>query len=180
MPPAKKQKKQRATRATRNSRVSAQDSDDDRADSASESVHSPETKRKDDQSQSAGKSKEVEKRPEPYEYICFSRPMFDIKAENWVTWSEDPDAHVDEEEVYEKLVKPIWEKEKEQGIQGSPPEKHPEHKWVMMFNAYMKLDWLMRKARYCDPDNFGMYIYNDWYSYGLTEILENMVRVTLS
>ncbi|USP81136.1 hypothetical protein yc1106_08410 [Curvularia clavata] len=178
MPPAKKQKKQNARR---DSRASAQDPDSHSSDSDSESVQSPETnkssnaKSKDDQSQNANKSEESEKRPEPYEYVCFHRPLFDVKAENWLTWSNDPDAHVDEEEVFEKLFKPIWEKEKEQGIPGDSPEKHPGHKWVMMFNAYMKLDWLMRKARYCNPDNFGMYIYNDWYSYGLTEILENMM-----
>lgn len=170
MPPAKKQK------TTRNSGTSAQ---------ASESVHSPEknesndAKSKGNRGKSASKSKEREK-PGPYEYICFHRPLFDVEGENWLTWSDDPDAHKDEEEVFEELYKPIWEKETEQGIQGASPEKHPGHKWVIMFNAYMKLDWLQRKARYCNPDNFDMDLYNDWYSWGLTEILENMVRVTLS
>jgi hypothetical protein len=31
-----------------------------------------------------------------------------------------------------------------------------------------------------DQDRFGMYIYNDWNGYGLTEVLENMVSIHFS
>ena len=32
-----------------------------------------------------------------------------------------------------------------------------------------------RRASYCDPDNFNMYIYNEWRAWGLNELHENLV-----
>ena len=170
MPPAKKQK------ATR-------DSDGHSSDSAFESAKprkidkGKNAKSKGDKSQNSSVSKES-KDPEPYDYICISRPFFDVKAENWLTWSNDPDAHLDEDDLFDEMYKPILEQEKKDSIFKSPPEKHPEHKWVMMASAWLKLDWLCRKARYCDPDLFGLSLYTDWKAWGLVEILENTVRVT--
>jgi hypothetical protein len=39
-----------------------------------------------------------------------------------------------------------------------------------MFSEYR------RRSTYCDPDNFGMYIYNDFNGWGLQELMENLVR----
>lgn len=40
--------------------------------------------------------------------------------------------------------------------------------WMIMTEWY-------RRASYCDPDNFDMYIYNDWCAWGLQELQENLV-----
>lgn len=38
----------------------------------------------------------------------------------------------------------------------------------------------MNKEQYNrDPENFNMYIYNDWAGYGVTEVLENLVSSSL-
>ena len=42
----------------------------------------------------------------------------------------------------------------------------------MTWDAWKKYDTLQRRAKYCDPDNFNMYIYNDWNSWGIQEIME--------
>ena len=34
-----------------------------------------------------------------------------------------------------------------------------------------------RRATYTDPDNFDMYIYNDFHGYGFQELLENLVSL---
>ncbi|EMD96041.1 hypothetical protein COCC4DRAFT_122583 [Bipolaris maydis ATCC 48331] len=173
MPPAKKQKN------SRHSGVSTQDDHSDSSDSAFESVRPRKNnKRKStesagDESQNASKSGDPAK--SPYDYITIHRPLFDVLGENWLAWSSNPSAHVEEEDVYSKLYKPNFEREKKDGIGGSPPEKHPEHKWVIMREAFNKRDLLARKAHYCNPDNFGMYIYNDWASWGILEIAENMM-----
>lgn len=180
MPRAKKQK------TMRDSNASAEDLEGHSSDSAIEFAHLPEAnkskkaKSKGDHSQDVKKTTEDKAKPAPYEYVCFHRPLFDVKGENWLKWSNDADAHVDEEEVFDELYKPMLEKEEEAGIPGALSEKHPEHRWVMMWNALVKQEWLKRRAIYCDPDFLGLNLYNDWKSWGLTEILENMVRVALS
>jgi hypothetical protein len=173
MPPAKKQKN------TRDSGVFAQNDGSD-SDSAFESARPRKNdkrksaQREGDPSQNASKS-DAPPKHEPYEYICIHRPLFDVEGENWLAWSTNPSAHLDEDDLIDEVYKPNWEREEKEGIFRSPPEKHPGHKWVTMWDAWRKGDLLRRKAIYCDPDNFGMYIYNDWANWGLQEIIENMV-----
>lgn len=55
------------------------------------------------------------------------------------------------------------------------PSEHPEWKWTMSWKSWQLLcDWSVR-ARYTDPDNFEMYIYNDFHGYGMIEMVENAV-----
>lgn len=182
MPPAKKQKN------LRQSGVSTQGShsDSDSSDSAFESVRPRKNNKRKSTETVSGESHHSSKRVEleklaPYDYVCIPRPLFDVEGENWLTWSTNPSAHVDEEDVYEKLYEPKWEQEKNDGVYMSPPEKHPGRKWVMMWSAWLKRNFLIRKAEYCDPHNFHMHIYTDWTSWGIIEIAENMVcDVTLN
>jgi hypothetical protein len=171
MPPAKKQK------TARDSGVFVESSDSE--DSAFESMHphkndkhkGDKTKSKNGGTTTSGKSDD----PAPYSYVCVHRPFFDVEAQNWVTWTEDPSSHLSEKkDVVERLYKPCYEQSKK--IYKAPASEHPEHKWVMMWGAWLKADVLSRKAKYCDPDAFGMYLYNDWQGWGMQEIGENMVR----
>lgn len=42
----------------------------------------------------------------------------------------------------------------------------------------MALDY-NRRASYCNPDNFGMHIYNDWEAWGLQELMDDLVGVQM-
>ncbi|KAF2847709.1 hypothetical protein T440DRAFT_500905 [Plenodomus tracheiphilus IPT5] len=113
--------------------------------------------------------------PTPYEYICMNRPFFDVDGENWRHWEDGKAERLEREEIVEKLSKTIFQKEEEAGIWRAPAAQHPGHKWIIMWSAYLKYDLLCRKAKYCDPDNFNMYLCNDWHGWGLQEIIENQL-----
>jgi hypothetical protein len=64
------------------------------------------------------------------------------------------------------------------GLQGKPASEHPDWKWVVMHETWMIVTEWHRRTDYCNPDNFDMYIYNDWFGYGLQELQENLVSPT--
>lgn len=92
--------------------------------------------------------------------------MFDRENEN----EEKPkEEQLDEDELYENSHgKEVFLK---------PAAEHPNHKWIAMWETWrMVCDWC-RKASYTDPDNFKMYIYNDFHCYGIQELIENLVSI---
>ncbi|KAF2268149.1 hypothetical protein CC78DRAFT_613362 [Lojkania enalia] len=105
----------------------------------------------------------------PYEYICFFRPFFDLKAENW-----ESDDDLDGDELFDEYRKQFNEQE-EKDIALKPAADHKDWKWVIMREGWKIFCDYKRRAKYCNPDNFGMYIYNDWYSWGLLELIENFM-----
>jgi hypothetical protein len=170
MPPAKKQK------TAPDSGVFVESSDSE--ESAFESVRPHKNDKSSNQNTSEDKDKNIGSTtsgdPAPHAYICVHRPFFDVESENWLAWTTNPSVHLSEkEDVVEKLYKPCYEKSKK--IYKLPAAEHPEHKWLMMWGAWLKADVLSRKAKYCDPDAFGMHLYNDWQGWGMQEIGENMV-----
>src|SRR4051812_40271246 len=98
------------------------------------------------------------------------RPLKDFEAENSARGEEDVK---EMEEVYEE-----YEKALDEGSEKYfPPAKdRPDWKWVMLWETYKSYRDYRNRGHYCNPDHFDMYIYNDFYSYGLIEIIENMVR----
>jgi hypothetical protein len=173
MPPSKKQKR------ARDSGVLVESSDSE--ESAFESIHQPKNEKKNSQKNAKNNDKDTSTSDKsddaaPHDYICVHRPFFDVEAQNWVAWTEDPSSHHEEKkDIVEYLYKPEFEKSKK--IYKAPASEHLEHKWVMMWGAWLKTDILGRKAKYCNPDNLGMYIYNDWHGWGMQEIGENVVRI---
>ena len=174
MPPAKRQK------TLRDSGAFVENSDNDTSDSAFESVRrhkndkSKNRKNNDDNSKNATSSNKPAD-PAPYDYICIHRPFFDVKGANWLAWATDPSAHLNDDELYSKRYKPIYEQEIKDGIYEAPPSEHEGHKWVIMWSAWLKTDLLGSKAKYCDPNRFGMDLYTDWRGWGMHEIAENIV-----
>ena len=82
------------------------------------------------------------------------------------------------------MVVPPWaadelalEDDEDRGVpvHSKPASEHPEWKWVVMDETWMIMTEWHRRASYCDPDNFDMYIYNDWLAWGLNELHENLV-----
>lgn len=82
---------------------------------------------------------------------------------------------MDQDEVYTKLFKPIHDEESKQNIFRASPNDHPHRKWVMMWSAWTKVCDMRLRVEYCNPDNFNMYIYNDFRGYGIQEILVEQV-----
>jgi hypothetical protein len=78
-------------------------------------------------------------------------------------------------DVRNEVYRPGFNKEIDNAVFGDSPEKHKRHKWVMMYDGLLRKESLDRKAKYCDPDNFGMIVYTDWRVWGMQEIVENMV-----
>lgn len=87
------------------------------------------------------------------------------------------------------IAKPTWAKpylkddEEDNGpsgreLQGKPASEHPDWKWVVMDECWTIVHEWHRRMDYCNPDNFNMYIYNDWYGWGLTELQENLVGLS--
>ena len=46
-----------------------------------------------------------------------------------------------------------------------------------MWQSWMIIADYHRRQMYCEPDRFNMYIYSDWYGYGLQELLGNLVSL---
>lgn len=104
----------------------------------------------------------------PYEYYCITRHRFDLENEN----NEKPeDEQLDEDEIYDKLQSMASD------VSLKPAAEHPEHKWIVMWQTWKMLCEWRRRASYTDPDNFSMYIYNDFNGYGLQELVENFVSI---
>ncbi|KAI4702448.1 hypothetical protein J4E81_002811 [Alternaria sp. BMP 2799] len=168
MPPAKKQK------TARDSGVFLEDSGSESSDSAFESVRTNKNDKpkKNKQNSSTGKPAD----PAPYDYVCIPHPFFDIEGRNYLNWTLDPDAFISSKsEIFKRLYKPIDDQFRKDGLFKAPASKHPEHKWVMLWDAWLKADLLGRKAKYCDPDAFEMNLYTDWQGWGMQEIMENMM-----
>ena len=56
-----------------------------------------------------------------------------------------------------------------------PLEKYPTWPWRISEFAYMASAEYSTDVEKRDPDSFGMYIYNDFWSYGCVEVLDNIV-----
>ena len=60
---------------------------------------------------------------------------------------------------------------------GSRISQRQDHKWIIMWDGWRTVCELHTKAKYCDPDRFGMYIYNDYHGWGLQELMEHQVHI---
>ncbi|KAF1963018.1 hypothetical protein CC80DRAFT_588495 [Byssothecium circinans] len=104
----------------------------------------------------------------PHAYFCIHRPLFDYKNENL----DSDNGPRSSEDFWKEVYAPSHNAESKSNKIFQPASEHPEWEWVMMADAWDKFDLWRRRAKYCDPDNFNMYIYNDWKGYGLQEIIE--------
>jgi hypothetical protein len=91
--------------------------------------------------------------------MIMHRPLYDFKAAG----GSDP-----REQCLEQEEKTQF---------GKPASAQPDHKWVIMSDGYTQVADGLRESSYRIPDNFNMYIYNDWEGYGLHEMVENFVSL---
>lgn len=55
-----------------------------------------------------------------------------------------------------------------------PAEEHPDHPWVVSQAGYRKYTTQLIHLELRDPDNFGMYTFNDHAGYGCLEVVQNL------
>lgn len=165
MPSAKKQKTARGSKASSSSTASAPAPPPNKNSSAT--------------NEQDGASSEEGEDPAPYDYICIPRHFFDFQGENWLARQNKSSDYVSNK-TFNKRYKSYLEEVVKMNLFKASPSDHPGHKWVIMWNAYLKMDLLGRKAEYCNPDNFNMNMYTDWRGWGMQEILEREVRVLLT
>lgn len=94
-------------------------------------------------------------------------PHFEFKAADRTQSEND-----EEDEIADKYQKEFAENK---ALFLEPAKDHPDYKWVIMWEGYKTFLDYRRRANYCNPDNFGMYIYNDFEGWGLQELMENQV-----
>ncbi|KAF2116787.1 hypothetical protein BDV96DRAFT_645194 [Lophiotrema nucula] len=114
----------------------------------------------------------------PYEYVCIHRPFFDFKAQTRLKQQGNDEEDEDEEDEDEEdkvfvQNKKAWEAEKPLSLQ--PAVDRKDHKWIIMWEGWKTFCELQTKAKYCDPDRFGMHIYNDYRGWGLQELMEHQM-----
>ena len=145
--------------------------------------HSQNTKKAATSSKASSKAKSVAKdedgkvsrRASGKTWICICRPSIEIEKEQRLTGDdEDDDGEVedDEDDDDEDAVDTCGGKD---CLCFKLADDHPEHKWIVTKKGFeLQNEWLNQADKRC-PDNFDMYIFNDFYGYGICEVIENMV-----
>ncbi|KAF3045275.1 hypothetical protein E8E11_004420 [Didymella keratinophila] len=108
------------------------------------------------------RDRESESEPGPYDYICIHRPFFDVDGEHVFSAHYGGKERKSRFDVEKQTYEPGWLDDDAKDIFGAKPELWPEHKWLMMWDAWAKFDDLCRKAKYWDPNNFDMHILIDF------------------
>ncbi|KAF1938112.1 hypothetical protein EJ02DRAFT_425980 [Clathrospora elynae] len=106
----------------------------------------------------------------PHEYVCMLRPRFDYELENSILGDDG----LEEDDIFREYIKES-DKAEESGTILRPVKDHPDWKWVILWEGFETFLTYKRRANYCAPDNFQMYIYNDFNGYGLQELMENLM-----
>ncbi|KAJ4991125.1 hypothetical protein SVAN01_03475 [Stagonosporopsis vannaccii] len=173
MPPKKKQKTSEYSNATTEGPNDGhQEEQEDQPEEYSSIGQNDPGEEDDDKSsdQDGPSLRDTSKIPE-HEYVGMHRPRFDYKLER----STDSDSDTEEGGDFHDLYSKGFDAENKAGVMLEPAKDHPEHKWVIMWAGYKMFMDYSRKASYCSPDNFGMYISNDFEGWGLQELVENFI-----
>ncbi|KAK3349753.1 hypothetical protein B0T25DRAFT_548877 [Lasiosphaeria hispida] len=101
-----------------------------------------------------------------FQYICMCKPPFPI--------SDEDEEDEEEEEPEKDDGKPRCDGGKT-CICTKPASEHPDHLWTLTTVAHRKFftQYIQQELR--DPDNFGMYTFNDHAAYGMVELVQNLV-----
>ena len=98
-----------------------------------------------------------------YDYVCIPRPFWDWEEEN-----RKSDSPLDGDKLAKKYNKTY------KGFRlDRKATSKPDYKWIMMRASHQSLHKGLHDVAKRNPDNFGMYVYNDFEGYGIVEVLEN-------
>ncbi|KAF2829727.1 hypothetical protein CC86DRAFT_367670 [Ophiobolus disseminans] len=95
-------------------------------------------------------------------------PHFEYEAENRILGTDA----LEEDDMHDKYIKDFNEIK---SLILEPATDHPDYKWVMLWEGFKSFLDYRRRSNYCNPDSFGMYIYNDFNGWGLQELMENQL-----
>lgn len=121
---------------------------------------------------------------DPQEWICMDRPFWDFKLAPDLEDEEGGEREDEEEgdsddegpnslrERYEKQV--IAKK-----LFAKPAAEFPQHKWKILWDAWMQIVNLTNQESYRQPDNFDIYMWSHHYNYAIMGLVEDSVRVSL-
>ncbi|CAG8908551.1 unnamed protein product [Penicillium egyptiacum] len=99
-----------------------------------------------------------------FSYICLGRTPWNNKEHE----SEDEE---DEESIEQKKK----DDAADDATTLEPASEHPGEKWIFTEAGVAKWIALNRSTDVRNPDNFGMYVYNDFFGYAVMELVENLV-----
>jgi hypothetical protein len=109
-----------------------------------------------------------------WELVCQCRPIAGSDDEDE---DEDEDDEDDNEEDGEgepkKTDRPLCDNGKT-CLCTKPSKDHPDHPYTLSLGGIQKFRTTAIMCSLRDPDLFEMYIYNDFYGYGLVEVLGNL------
>ncbi|KAF2815195.1 uncharacterized protein BDZ99DRAFT_459125 [Mytilinidion resinicola] len=115
--------------------------------------------------------------PEGLEYRCMPRPWQDLRRE----WRDAAYNNATSESFDGESVEVGGAKEMERAQEESKrflektPAEAPSWRWTVTNMANYLVNTYKDDAECRNPDNFGMYIYNDFAGYGLQEVIENQL-----
>ena len=131
----------------------------------------------------------VSRRASGKTWICICRPSIETeKEQRLIEDDEDEDEDEDEDDENENEDDEDKDDENAENTCGGAKkclcfklaDDHPEHNWIVTKKGYKLMkEWLIQADKRC-PDNFNMYIFNDFYGYGICEVIENMVILPIS
>ncbi|KGO70923.1 hypothetical protein PITC_066040 [Penicillium italicum] len=104
-----------------------------------------------------------------FTYVCLGRAPW--KTEDIEQESENEDEE-DEESIEQKKKD---DAEADDATALEPASEHPGEKWIFSNAGVAKWIALNQGTLVRDPDNFGMYVYNDFFGYAIMELVENLL-----
>ena len=118
----------------------------------------------------------VSRRASGKTWICICRPSIEIEKEQRLI---EDDGDEDDEDEDDENAENTCGGAKE-CLCFKLADDHPEHNWIVTKKGYeLMREWLNQADKRC-PDNFDMYIFNDFYGYGICEVIENMVILPIN
>jgi hypothetical protein len=115
-----------------------------------------------------------------YEYICICAVPWDRSEDDDDDEEESDEEDDDEEDDAEGNG--TTKKPKKSACDGGetcicqkPAAEHPDHKFILTRAGFYNFLTQRTMTQLRCPDLFGMYIYNDYFGYGILEVLENLV-----
>ncbi|KAJ5400482.1 hypothetical protein N7465_010971 [Penicillium sp. CMV-2018d] len=103
-----------------------------------------------------------------FTYVCLGRAPWTM--DQGEDDSEDEDEQ-DEESIEQKKKD---DAEADDATTLKPASEHPGEKWIFTNAGVEKWFTLKEGTVVRDPDNFAMYIYNDFFGYAIMELVENL------
>lgn len=109
-----------------------------------------------------------------YTYQCSCPERFGNKKQRGSDGEDDEDEEDEDEDDEDEEVDPKGCGTKV-CVCKDAPDKHPGHPWLVTDAGKQKFYGQVTMAALRDPDNFGMYTFNDHMAYGVVEVLQNLM-----